>query len=71
MCPRFWLPLWLQQIEQQKSYITVFWNGDSYYQAGILLVQSAQKKHYKHESKMWNVFQVNSKDTRTTSMTLI
>ena len=28
--------------EQQKSYITVFWNGGSYYLAEILLVQSQQ-----------------------------
>ena len=28
--------------EQQKSYITDFWNGDSYYPAAILPVQSQQ-----------------------------
>ena len=28
--------------EQQKSYVTVFWNGSSYYLAEILLVQSQQ-----------------------------
>ena len=28
--------------EQQKSYNTIFWNGDSYYPAGILPVQSQQ-----------------------------
>ena len=28
--------------KQQKSYITVFWKADSYYQAGILPVQSQQ-----------------------------
>ena len=26
--------------KQQKIYVTVFWNGDSYYPATILLVQS-------------------------------
>ena len=31
--------------EQQKSYITIFWNGASYYLAKILLVQSQQQKH--------------------------
>ena len=28
--------------EQQKCYITVFWNDDSYFPAGILSVQSQQ-----------------------------
>ena len=28
--------------EQQNGYITVFWNGDSYYPAEILPVQSQQ-----------------------------
>ena len=31
--------------KQQKGYITVFWNGDSYYPAGILPVQSQKQKH--------------------------
>ena len=29
--------------KQQKGYITVFWNGDSYYPAGILPVQSQKQ----------------------------
>ena len=28
-----------------KSYITVFWNGGSYYLVEIILVQSQQWKH--------------------------
>ena len=31
--------------EQQKRYITVIWNGGSYYLAEILLVQSQPNKH--------------------------
>ena len=31
--------------EQQKSYVTVFWKGGSYYLAEILLAQSQQKKY--------------------------
>ena len=31
--------------EQQKSYNTIFWNGDSYYPAEILPVQSQQQEH--------------------------
>ena len=34
---------------------------------GILLVQSQQ---WKHQNNVWNLFKVNNRDTRTTSMTL-
>ena len=46
MSHRFWIPLWLPQIyvsyEQQNSYITIFWNGGSYYLVEILLAQIHQ-----------------------------
>ena len=48
MCHRFWARPYYNKTdasyEQQKSYITVFWDGGSYYIAEILLVQSQRNK---------------------------
>ena len=56
-------------IKTTETYMLNFvWNAFMLTPSRLLLVQSQQ---WKHDSNLWNMFKVNNKSTRTTSVTSV